>query len=108
MAKNLRHEKVFIDWSQNADHKTTVGVYSLRAKNDHPFVSMPIEWRELTKAKIDALYFEAPDALKRLKKIGDLFAPVLKLKQKLPEHFRALKEPKSQPKVRALDTSAAR
>jgi bifunctional non-homologous end joining protein LigD len=87
MAKNLRHGKVFIDWSQNADHKTTAGVYSLRAKNDHPFVSMPVEWRELKKAKLDALYFEATDALKRLKKRGDLFAPVLKLKQKLPAEF---------------------
>jgi bifunctional non-homologous end joining protein LigD len=87
MAKNLRHGKVFVDWSQNADHKTTVGVYSLRAKNDHPFVSMPVQWPELKKAKIDALYFEAPAALKRLKKLGDLFAPVLKLKQKLPEQF---------------------
>ncbi|MFL6590383.1 MAG: non-homologous end-joining DNA ligase [Chthoniobacterales bacterium] len=87
MSKNLRQKKVFIDWSQNADHKTTVGVYSLRAKNDHPFVSMPVEWRELKKEKIDALYFEAGDALKRLKKRGDLFAPVLKLKQKLPREF---------------------
>src|SRR5205085_9834132 len=51
MAKNLRHNKVFIDWSQNADHKTTVGVYSLRAKRDHPFVSMPVKWSELKTAK---------------------------------------------------------
>src|SRR4051812_26807341 len=87
MAKNLRIGKVFIDWSQNADHKTTVGVYSLRAKGNHPSVSMPVEWGELKKAKIDALSFEAPDALKRLKKRGDLFAPVLKLKQKLPAQF---------------------
>jgi bifunctional non-homologous end joining protein LigD len=108
MAKNLRHGKVFVDWSQNADHKTTVGVYSLRAKNDHPFVSMPVEWPELEKAKIDALYFEAPAALKRLKKVGDLFAPVLKLKQKLPEQFRTTEEPKSHPKVRALETYAAK
>jgi bifunctional non-homologous end joining protein LigD len=91
MAKNLRRGKVFVDWSQNADHKTTVGVYSLRAKNDHPYISMPVEWSELEKAKIDALYFEAPAALKRLKKRGDLFAPVLKLKQNLPEQFRQLR-----------------
>src|ERR1043166_1880066 len=81
MAKNLRHEKVFIDWSQNADHKTTVGVYSLRAKRDRAFVSMPVKWSELEKAKIDALSFEPAEALQRLKKVGDLFAPVLKLKQ---------------------------
>src|SRR6185312_14899516 len=49
MAKNLRHGKIFIDWSQNSDFKTTVGVYSLRAKNDQPFVSMPVSWDELEK-----------------------------------------------------------
>ena len=108
MAKNLRHGKVFVDWSQNADHKTTVGVYSLRAKNDHPFVSMPVEWPELKKAKVDELHFEAPAALKRLKKLGDLFAPVLKLKQKLPEQFRAIEEPRSRARVRALETYAAK
>ncbi len=108
MAKNLRRGKVFVDWSQNADHKTTVGVYSLRAKNDHPFVSMPVAWAELKKAKVDALYFEAPAALKRLKKLGDLFAPVLKLKQKLPKQFRATPEPSFRPKVRALETYAAK
>src|SRR6266480_6001574 len=44
MAKNLRAGKVFIDWNQNADHKTTVGVYSLRAKRARPYVSMPVKW----------------------------------------------------------------
>src|SRR6266513_1084843 len=48
MAKNLRVGKVFIDWSQNADHKTTIGVYSLRAKRPRPYVSMPVKWSELT------------------------------------------------------------
>ena len=88
MAKHKRPGKVFIDWSQNADHKTTVGVYSLRAKRDRPFVSMPVTWEELRRAmkKDDAasLYFESGGALKRLEKVGDLFEPVLKLKQKLP------------------------
>ena len=50
MAKNLRVGKVFIDWSQNADHKTTVAVYSLRAKRARPYVSMPVRWQELTRA----------------------------------------------------------
>jgi len=44
MARSLRAGKVFIDWSQNATHKTTVGVYSLRAKRDRPYVSLPITW----------------------------------------------------------------
>ena len=62
MAKNLRVGKVFIDWSQNADHKTTVGVYSLRAKRARPYVSMPVKWEELTialkKADVDLLEYE--------------------------------------------------
>ncbi len=93
MAKNLRHNKVFIDWSQNADHKTTVGVYSLRAKSARPFVSMPITWDELAiarrKKKTEPLYFSPNETLNRLEELGDLFAPVLKLKQKLPPEFAA-------------------
>ncbi|HZE13956.1 MAG TPA: non-homologous end-joining DNA ligase, partial [Chthoniobacterales bacterium] len=106
MAKNLRHDKVFIDWSQNADHKTMVGVYSLRAKRDRPFVSMPVKWNELEKANADALYFEPDEALKRLQKIGDLFAPVLKLKQKLPAQFSTEGKPAPRRKVRALERYA--
>ncbi len=87
MQKSLRKGKVLIDWSQNDDHKTTVCVYSVRAK-EHPTVSTPLEWREVELAlkKKDAarLKFETADVLKRVKKQGDLFAPVLALKQKLP------------------------
>ena len=109
MSKSLRHNKVFIDWSQNADHKTTVGVYSLRAKRDRPFVSMPVKWEELKRARVEALYFEAGAALKRVKKLGDLFAPVLRLKQKLPAQFAAVEDPKpKRAKVRALEKYAAK
>ncbi|HEY2139344.1 MAG TPA: non-homologous end-joining DNA ligase, partial [Chthoniobacterales bacterium] len=105
MSRNLRTNKVFIDWSQNADHKTTVGVYSLRAKRDRPYVSMPVRWTELKKDNTEALFFEPPAALKRLAKIGDLFAPVLKLKQKLPAQFAKRGAPASrahpQPKTLA-------
>jgi bifunctional non-homologous end joining protein LigD len=80
MAKTLRRNKVFIDWSQNADYKTTVAVYSLRAKRG--LVSMPVTWEELERGK--PLEFPPEEAIKRLRKVGDLFAPVLKVKQKLP------------------------
>jgi bifunctional non-homologous end joining protein LigD len=74
------------------------GVYSLRAKRERPFVAMPVDWDELRhacrKKNIDALYFSPNDALKRLKKLGDLFAPVLKTKQKLPAQF-VVEEPNS-------------
>jgi bifunctional non-homologous end joining protein LigD len=87
MQKNLRAGKVLVDWSQNDDHKTTVNVYSLRAK-DHPTVSTPVTWEEVQSAlktkKPERLIFEGADVLKRVSRFGDLFAPVLTLKQKLP------------------------
>jgi len=87
MRKDLRKGKVFLDWSQNDDHKTTVCVYSLRAR-PRPTISTPVTWDEVEKAvkKGDAspLVFEAADVLKRVDKHGDLFEPVLKVKQKLP------------------------
>lgn len=91
MAKARRTKKVFIDWSQNDDYKTTVSVYSLRAKIYKPFVSMPVSWDELKIAlkKNDAerLYFEPEAALKRVEKLGDLFAGLNTLVQKLPSGF---------------------
>jgi bifunctional non-homologous end joining protein LigD len=87
MAKNLRRGKVFIDWSQNSESKTTVCVYSLRAK-DQPTVSTPVEWKEVERAakKKDAksLAFDWRQVLTRVDKLGDLFEPVLTKKQKLP------------------------
>jgi bifunctional non-homologous end joining protein LigD len=86
MAKNLRAGKVFVDWSQNDRHKTTVCVYSLRAK-EQPTVSTPVTWDEIESAlkKKDArrLSFTSNEVLKRLDKHGDLFAPALTLKQRL-------------------------
>lgn len=83
MAKQFRAKKIFIDWSQNADYKTTVSVYSLRAKRERPFVSMPVTWEEVEAA--DDLDFDPDVSIARLKKLGDLFAPVLRLKQTIPE-----------------------
>jgi bifunctional non-homologous end joining protein LigD len=96
MSKALRKNKILIDWSQNNQSKTTVCVYSLRAKRDEPFVSTPVSWEELSKArkkkKPQDLFFSPNDVLARVEKYGDLFAPVLKLKQKLPKEFLALQE----------------
>jgi bifunctional non-homologous end joining protein LigD len=87
MLKSKREGRVFMDWSQNDAHKTTVCVYSLRAREE-PTVSTPITWNELEKAvkkkNPELLAFTAPDVLKRVQEHGDLFAPVLKIKQKLP------------------------
>src|SRR5260370_42580080 len=88
MKKAVRTNKVFVDWSQNDQHKTTISVYSLRAR-EHPTVSTPVTWDEVEQAlkKKDAerLVFEAKDVLARVEKMGDLFEPVQKLKQKLPQ-----------------------
>src|SRR4030095_6546857 len=74
-----------------SDFKTTVCVYAMRAKREEPFISMPITWQELARAvkrrDEKALFFTATAAVKRIKRLGDLFASVLKLKQKLPATF---------------------
>ena len=88
MKKESRTGKVFVDWSQNDEHKTTVSVYSLRAR-EHPTVSTPVTWEEvehaLKKKDPSVLVFEASDVLKRFEKMGDLHEPVLRLQQKLPD-----------------------
>ena len=93
MKKVERKGKVFVDWSQNHRSKTTIAVYSLRAR-ERPTVSTPVTWDEVERAAESGrparLVFEAGDVLKRIEKHGDLFAPVLELKQKLPELVAAL------------------
>ena len=81
--KELRKNRVLIDWSQNDEHKTTVGVYSLRAR-ERPTVSTPLMWEEVEARDADALVFEAEDVLARVEEHGDLFAPVAELVQELP------------------------
>jgi bifunctional non-homologous end joining protein LigD len=80
--KELRRGRVLIDWSQNDEHKTTVSVYSLRAR-PQPTVSTPVAWEELDDPA--GLVFAAGDVLDRVSEHGDLFAPVLELQQRLPE-----------------------
>jgi bifunctional non-homologous end joining protein LigD len=86
--KELRKNKVLIDWSQNDEHKTTVCVYSLRAK-EKPTVSTPLTWEEveriLDSGDPELGVFEVEEVLARVEEHGDLFEPVLKLKQKLPK-----------------------
>jgi bifunctional non-homologous end joining protein LigD len=85
MAKAQRPNKVFVDWSQNSRHKTTIGVYSLRAR-PRPTVSTPVTWDEVSDCADGAtdLRFEAGDVIGRVADAGDLFAPVLTLEQSLP------------------------
>jgi bifunctional non-homologous end joining protein LigD len=91
MSKAVRNGKVFVDWSQNDEHKTTICVYSLRAKEE-PTVSTPVGWDEvencMKKKKADHLKFRSDKVLTRVEKLGDVFAPVEKLKQKLPAKWK--------------------
>jgi len=91
MSKAVRQGKVFVDWSQNDEHKTTICVYSLRAREE-PTVSTPVAWNEvencLKKKKADLLRFRSDQVLARVEKRGDLFEPVEELKQKLPKKWK--------------------
>ena len=88
MKKSLRGGKVFVDWSQNADHKTTVCAYSLRAR-ERPTVSTPVRWAEVDelveRGDPEWLVFDSNAVLERVGDVGDLFAPVAALEQRLPD-----------------------
>jgi bifunctional non-homologous end joining protein LigD len=88
MAKELRPGKVLIDWSQNDEHKTTVCVYSLRAR-ERPTISTPLEWEEVERAvrarREPNLSAEPRGLLERVERDGDLFAALLTLTQELPD-----------------------
>jgi len=84
MTKKLRKGKIFIDWSQNSRHKTTIAPYSLRAK-DRPTVSTPLTWDEVADgADGEPLGFDAAEVLQRVDEFGDLFADTVTLEQELP------------------------
>jgi bifunctional non-homologous end joining protein LigD len=88
MTKSLRRGRVFIDWSQNDEHKTTVCVYSLRA-TERPLASTPLFWEEVERGsrarKERQLSAEPAQLIERLEHDGDLFAPLARLKQRLPD-----------------------
>jgi bifunctional non-homologous end joining protein LigD len=85
MKKSLRKGKVLVDWSQNSRHKTTIAVYSLRAR-PRPTVSTPVTWDEVEAAAGgEPLAFETADVLARVAEHGDLFAETLTREQRLPE-----------------------
>jgi bifunctional non-homologous end joining protein LigD len=89
MTKQLRKGKVLVDWSQNDEHKTTVTVYSVRAR-DRPTVSAPVTWEEVQNCMDardpDLLTFETEEVLRRAAEQGDLFAMLLSTRQDLPRH----------------------
>jgi bifunctional non-homologous end joining protein LigD len=108
MKKSVRDGKIFIDWSQNDANKTTISVYSLRARA-RPTVSTPLSWDEIEGAAKSGdashLVFEAPQVLERVAKVGDLFAPALTVKQLLPAGPRSATK-KRAPRARVPRTPA--
>ncbi len=87
MTKKLRPGKVLVDWSQNDAHKTTVTVYSVRAR-EQPIVSTPVGWEEVERCRAEGdpelLTFGTERVLERIAEEGDLFAPLESLEQELP------------------------
>jgi bifunctional non-homologous end joining protein LigD len=87
MTKRLRPRKVLVDWSQNDAHKTTVTVYSVRAR-ERPIVSTPVSWEEVERCRAEVdpelLTFDTERVLERIAEEGDLFAPLESLEQELP------------------------
>ncbi|MBE0537529.1 MAG: non-homologous end-joining DNA ligase [Phycisphaerae bacterium] len=100
MSKNLRKGKVFIDWSQNSRHKTTVNVYSLRAQ-PKPTVSMPVTWQQIEKAykkkDVSPLIYSPEQAVRQVEEKGDIFSQVLTLMQHLPSVSRKTTQPTTSP-----------
>jgi len=88
MAKAERRGRVFVDWSQNDRHKTTICAYSLRIA-ERPTVSTPISWDEvhetLDRGDANALTFEAPAVLERVAGGVDHYAASLTEHQVLPD-----------------------
>jgi len=86
--RKLRGKKVLVDWSQNTAHKSTVCVFSLRAR-ERPTVAVPLDWSEVAEAverrRTTAFRFEAKEVLREVEERAALFEPVRKLKQRLPD-----------------------
>jgi bifunctional non-homologous end joining protein LigD len=84
MKRSLRPGKIFVDWSQNSRHKTTIAAYSLRARPT-PTVSTPIMWDEVAEGAAGRpLSFEMAEVLDRVDVHGDLLAPIVTMVQQLP------------------------
>src|SRR6266508_3312602 len=98
MSKAVRKGKVFVDWSQNDEHKTTISVYSLRAR-EQPTVSTPVTWDEvatcLKKKKADLITFRPDKVITRVEKLGYLYEPLEKVKQKLSKKVELSTSPPS-------------
>jgi bifunctional non-homologous end joining protein LigD len=91
MSRALRKGKIFVDWSQNDTHKTTVCAFSLRAKTE-PSVSTPLTWAEIQSAvkhgKTDSLIFSPAEVIRRVSRGKNRWIEIQSTRQKLPDPAR--------------------
>ncbi len=80
---NQRRGKLYLDYLQNVFGKTLAAVYSPRPLPGAP-VSAPLDWSEVAACSPRPGTITLKNIMPRLKEKGDLFAPVLTDKQKLP------------------------
>ena len=82
---------MLVDWIPNGPRALTVTPYSLRAA-DAPAVSTPVDWDEVEAAASQpadtGMRFDPQTVLARVHAKGDLFRPVLELRQHLPAKVR--------------------
>lgn len=105
MAKARREGKVLLDWSQNSASKTTVAPYSLRGRS-RPTVAVPRTWRELASPTLRHL--ELDEVARRVRRRGDLLAPLLAVESRDPRHdrlstYRSMRDPDRTPEPVPVD-----
>lgn len=83
-------KQIYVDHMQNARGKSVVAPYSVRPR-EGATVSAPLEWSEVSRAKIRMQDFTIKSMARRLARKGDLFKPVLAEKQSLAEALKAIK-----------------
>ncbi|MGN6378617.1 MAG: DNA ligase D [Gaiellales bacterium] len=81
--KRSERHGVLLDVNQNGWGRTTAAVYSVRPRIGAP-VSTPLRWEEVT-PQLDPAAFDLQTVPGRLRKLGDVFAPVLSHRQRLPQ-----------------------
>jgi bifunctional non-homologous end joining protein LigD len=106
MTKSLRAGKIFLDWSQNSESKTTIAPYSLRGR-EQPTVATPRTWDELDDPKLHQLRFE--EVLARVERDGDLLAPLdadVKIRDRLTK-YRSMRDASKTPEPVPIANPAA-
>ena len=78
-----RGSRVTVDHAQNSVGRNTAAPYTVRARPGAP-VSTPLTWQEVEDGKLRPADLTLKTVPRRVKKLGDLFGPVLAHDQRLP------------------------